>query len=47
MYNFQETRLLALEKFFYLYYPKKNKQHFLNRYFKIAKITIENERVIS
>jgi len=30
-----------------VYYPKKIKQHFLNRYSKRAKIIIENERVIS
>ena len=30
-----------------LYYPRKTKQHFLNRYSKRAKITIEKERIIS
>jgi len=30
-----------------LYYPRKTKQHFLNRYSKRAKITIKNERIIS
>lgn len=29
-----------------IYYPRKNKQHFLNLYSKRAKITQENERVI-
>jgi hypothetical protein len=37
-------REFALSK---VYYPKKIKQHFLNRYSKRAKIIIENERVIS